>query len=241
VLPKKMGRITNLRLSGSDTRETDRYLPDYLTQPGVRGSYDHVTKTWTLSTVYDAPQKLWRIPIGNNQFTQNLTSTHDTQTFALDSTPDYERWTRDQNYAWYQHHRDLEAVGHHPGILLEPHRAKGNTHLCGPEELRRAVHPMQKRIQPKAGVMYRNFLGLTQSSHYTGNNLTDYSSSTGRVSPTPTTSTTRVLQSGSFMKWARKINLNMDGGRTEGRQRDGAEPRPQTTIDLRGQMGAFAA
>jgi hypothetical protein len=216
VLPKKMGRITNLRLSGSDTRETDRYLPDYLTQPGVRGSYDHVTKTWTLSTVYDAPQKLWRIPIGNNQFTQNLTSTHDTQTFALDSTPDYERWTRDQNYAWTNTTEILKRLVITPGYSWSLTEAKGNTTYVGQKSFVERYTPMQKRIQPKAGVMYRNFLGLTPSITYTGNNLTDYSSSTGaRFTNSNNLNYTVSFNPGSFMKWARKINLNMDGGRTE--------------------------
>ncbi len=37
TLPDKLGRITSLRLSGSETNEKDIYLPAYMTQPGGAG------------------------------------------------------------------------------------------------------------------------------------------------------------------------------------------------------------
>jgi hypothetical protein len=216
LLPLKMGRLTTLRLSGSDTKETDAYLPAYMTQAGVQGSFDHTIKTWTLASVYDAPQKIGIVPIGNNQFSQNFTSTKDQQTFVLDTTPDFERQTRDQSYAWTNTTEILKRLVLTPGYSWAYTEAKGNTTYVGQASYVPDYMGMQKRIQPKAGVMYRNFFGLTPSVTYTGSVLNDFTSFSGaRLTNSNNLNYTVSFTPGSFMAWARKINLNMDGGRTE--------------------------
>jgi hypothetical protein len=218
LLPLKLGRVTNLRLSGSDTIETDRYLPDYMTQTGVRGSFDHRIGTWNLSSVYDAPQKIWKIPIGNNQFTQNYTSTHDRQTFWLDTTPDYERFTRDQSYAWTNTTEILKRMVLTPGYAWGFTEAMGNTTYVGQASYVDHYTPMQKRIQPKLGVMYRNFFGFTPSVSYTGSILNDFTSFSGaRFINSNNLNYTVSFTPGNYrlLGWARKIGLSLDGGRTE--------------------------
>jgi hypothetical protein len=217
VLPLKLGRLTNLRLSGSDTHETDTYQPAYMSQTGIQGSFDHSTKTTTLSSVYDAPQKVWRIPIGSNQFTQSFTFTHEQESFVLETTPDYERRTRDQSYAWTNTTEILKKLVLTPGYAWGNTEAMGNTTYVGQASFVDHYTTMQKRIQPKMGLMYRSFYGLTPSVTYTGSVLTDYTASSGaRFTNSNNLNYTVSFIPGTFMAWARKINLNMDGGRTEG-------------------------
>jgi hypothetical protein len=217
VLPLKLGRLTNLRISGSDTREIDTYQPDYMAQTGVQGSFDHSTKTATLSSVYDAPQKIWRLPIGNNQFTQNYTFTHEQESFVLDTTPDYERRTRNQSYAWTNTTEILKRLVMTPGYSWSNVEAMGNTTYVGQASFVDHYTAMQKSIQPKMGIMYRNLFGLTPSVTYTGSVLTDFTASSGaRLTNSNNLNYTVSFAPGSFMAWARKINLNMDGGHTEG-------------------------
>lgn len=218
TLPHNLGRLTNLRLSGSDTQETDRYLPAYDAQTGVRGSFYHATKTWTLSSVYDAPKTVVGLPLGSNQFTQSYTYTRDIQDFWLETTPDYDRKTRDQNYAWTNTTEILKRLVLTPGYSWGYTEAMGNTTFVGQQSFVDHYTPMQKRIQPKMGLMYRNFFGWTPSITYTGSTLRDYTSFSGaRFTNANNLNYTVSFVPGNerFLKWARAINLNMDAGRTE--------------------------
>jgi hypothetical protein len=190
----------------------------YASQPGIQGSFDHHTSTWNLSSVYDAPQKIWQVPIGNNQFTQNYTSTQDQQNFWSGNTPDFERDTRDQSYAWTNTTEILKRLVFTPGYSWGYTEAKGNTTFVGQDSNVVNFTPMQKRIQPKLGIMYRNLFGLTPSVTYTGSVLNDFTSFEGARFTNANNINYTVSfapAAGSFFAWARKFNLNMDAGHTE--------------------------
>ncbi len=216
TLPKSLGRLTNLRVSGSSTSEADSYLAGYLTQPGIQGNNVRANKTWTLASVYDAPKKLWFIPWGSNQLTQNYTFARDTQVFEFATIPDFDRSTRTQSYNWTNNSEYFKKLVFTPGYNWTLTEAKGNTTFAGQAGSVDHYIPFTKQIQPKAGLSFRGIKGVTPSVDYTGSNREDFSSSNGsRFNNANNVNYTLSLNPALWGKFFQKLNLTLDGGRSE--------------------------
>jgi hypothetical protein len=204
TLPKGAGRLTSLRLSGSDTLEKNRYQSGYLQQSNVQGNSERGASTWSLGTIYDMPKKVWKIPLGVNQWTQNYSFTNDTQRFENPSYFDFERHTRVQSYNWTNTTELFKRLVFNPGYNWSFTEAKGNTTFAGQAGRVEEYVPFEKRISPKMGVGFRGLRGLTPSVDYTGSVRNDYGSTSGmRFNNTNNLNYTVAFNPGAWVGLAR--------------------------------------
>ena len=218
-LGPEVGRLTSVRLSGSTNYETDTYLPDYLSQPGVQGNNRKGQENLILASTYDAPAKLFFIPIGTNQLNQSYSLTHDTQTFDNGIYSPYERTTRVQSYGWTNTTELVKNLVFTPGYTLSLTDAVGNTTspgVAGAVPVPNYV-PFQQRYQPKLGVVFRGLSGITPGVDYSGSNQLDYASFPDgtRFNSANTLNYSLNLSPGNWIPLLQKINLTVFGGRTE--------------------------
>ncbi len=180
-LGPSFGRLTNVRVSGSTNYETDKYLDDYKTQPGVQGDTRKGQEVLNLNSTYDAPLKLFFLNIGTNQFNQTFTLTHDRQEFLSAPSPpalalaNYDRTTRLQNYSWTNTTELVKNLVFTPGYSLSLIDAMGNTNSPGvqgtpvPDFV-----PFQQGYKPKIGMVFRGIPGITPQADYSGSNQYDF-------------------------------------------------------------------
>ena len=182
-LGSSFGRLTAVRLSGSYNYEDDDFSrePDYLSQPGVQGNTQKDQEVYTLASTYDAPQKLFFLPIGANQFTETYSLTHNFQGFLAPNNldlADYDRTTRMQTYSWTNTTEIVKNLVFTPGYTWTLTDAVGNTTSPGvPVSISSAsttFTPFQEQEQPKGGLVYRGIPGLIPSVAYTGSNSYDW-------------------------------------------------------------------
>ena len=223
-LGPSFGRLTSVRLSGSTNYETDTYSPEFLgqNQPGVIGDTHRGQEIYTLASTYDAPQKLFFLPLGANQFNETYTVTHDYQGYDSNySLANYDRLTRSQIYGWTNTTEIFKNLVFTPGYTWTDVEAKGNINSPGvPVTLVNSASeftPLQQRYQPKGGLVYRGIPGIVPSVDYTGSNQYDYASFTDgtRYTVANTLNYTVNLTPGSWVDFFQKMNLTVTGGGTE--------------------------
>ncbi|HJT24822.1 MAG TPA: hypothetical protein VJ873_09610, partial [bacterium] len=223
-LGPSFGRLTSVRLSGSTNYETDTFTKDFLNQnpTGVLGNTHRGQEIYTLASTYDAPQKLFFLPIGANQFTETYSVTHDYQGYdSYGSLANYDRITRSQTYGWTNTTEIFKNLVFTPGYTWNLVDAKGNTNSPGvPVTLSSSVSdytPFQQRYQPKGGLVYRGIPGIIPSVDYTGSNQYDYSSFIDgtRYTVANTLNYNVNLTPGSWFDFFQKMNLTVTGGGTE--------------------------
>lgn len=211
------GRITNVRVSGSANQQADIYQPDYLTQPGVQGNTRKGQENFTDNATYDAPEKLFFLPIGTNQLNQSFSLTHDSQEFDFVTLAPYDRTTRTQTYGWTNTTELVKNLVFTPGYTWSFTDAKGNTNSPGVPGGVPDFTPFQQRYQPKAGLVYRGIPGVIPSVDYTGSNQYDYVSFPDglRFNNSNSVNYSVNLTPGAWIPLAQRINLTIFGGRTE--------------------------
>jgi hypothetical protein len=218
-LGPNFGRLTSVRVSGSADKQTDTYQPSYLAgQPALQGDSVKTRENFTASSTYDAPQRLWFIPIGTNQFNQSFTLSRDTQAFTNPAFFRYERVTRSQVYGWTNNTEVLKNLVFTPGYTLSLVDAKGNTGTPGTSGGFADFSPFQQRYQPRLGLVYRGIPGVIPSADYSGSNQYDYSTYPDGTRFTNANNLNFSLQlnPGAWHPFLQKIGLSLFGGRTEG-------------------------
>ncbi len=223
-LGPSFGRFTSVRISESTNEEKDRYEDVYLSQPGVQGNTNKAEQIVALASTYDAPNQIFSIPIGTNQFTETFSITHDSQDFNIAegvTFPDlynYDRTTRNQVYGWTNTTELIKNLVISPGYTLTLVDAVGNTNTPGMPTTMfyQNYTPFQNRYQPTAGVVYRGIPGLIPSVNYTGSVQYDYVSF-----PQPQFTNANSINyllsftPASWLPFLQKTNLSVDAGRTE--------------------------
>jgi len=211
------GRLTSIRVSGSTNYETDDYEKSYLAQSGVQGNSRKGQENFIAASTYDAPAKVFSLPIGTNQFNQSFSLTHDTQEFDNALFSRYERTTRIQTYGWTNTTELLKNLVFTPGYTLSLTDAVGNTNSPGVLGSVPNYTPFQQRYQPKIGVVFRGISGITPGVDYSGSNQYDYVSFPDgtRFNNANTVNYSVNLSPGTWIPLFQKINLNVFGGRTE--------------------------
>jgi hypothetical protein len=207
-----------VKVSGSTNYETDVYQADYLSQPGVQGNIQKGQENISDTTTYDAPPKIFFIPIGTNQFNQTFTLTHDIQQFTSNSNySNYDRTTRLQTYGWNNTTELFKSLVFTPGYNLSLTDAIGNTNSPGVPGGSVNFTPFQQRYQPKIGVTFKGISGVTPGVDYTGSNQYDFVSFLDgtRFNSANTINYSLNLSPGNWIPLLQKINLTMFGGRTE--------------------------
>ncbi len=211
------GKITNLRLSGSSNYEDDEYQPAYLTQPGIQGDTTKTDQTYTLASTYDAPLKLFNLPIGTNQLNGTYTLTHDTQDFGFNTFAPYDRTTKTQTYGWINTTEILKNLVFTPGYTFSETDAKGNTNSPGIAGGVGDYTTFQDRYQPKGGLVFRGIPGMIPSIDYSGSNQYDYESFPDgpRFNNANNFNSSLNLTPGSWLTLFQKANLTVFAGLTE--------------------------
>ncbi len=187
-LGSSFGRLTSFQLSGSLNDQNSTYPnQEYLSQPGVQGNNQNNQAVYTVASTYDAPAKIFFLPIGANQFTESYSMTYNTEDFLApnyEGLANYDRTTRTQTYGWTNTTELVKNLVITPGYTWTLTDAMGNTNSAGvPVSVSSysvTYMPFQEQEQPKAGLVYRGISGLTPSVAYTGSNSYDWVSySTG--------------------------------------------------------------
>lgn len=222
-LGSDLGRLSLVRVSESTNDEIDKYFDVYLKQPGVQGDTHKTEQVVSLTSTYDAPSKLFFIPLGTNQFTETYTLTHDSQDFfdalpgsAAATLSNYDRTTVNQVYGWANTTEVVKNLVFTPGYTLTMVDAVGNTNSAGNAAAVAQYESFQDRYQPKAGLVYRGIPGLTPSVDYSGSVQYDYISF-----PQPQFTNANSLNflvnmtPASWLPFFQKMNFTLDAGRTE--------------------------
>ena len=213
-LGPSFGRLTAVRVSGSTNYEKDQYQDAYLGQPGVLGDTHKGEEIYTVASTYDAPGKLFFIPLGANQFTESYSMTHDYQGYDSNyALANYDRETRAQNYGWTNTTEIVKNLVFTPGYSLSLTDAQGNTNSPGvPVTVASSsatFMQFQERDQPKAGLVYRGIPGLIPSVDYTGSNQYDFVSFTDGTRFTSANNLTYTVNwtPGSWFDFFQKMNF----------------------------------
>lgn len=215
-LPLGLGRLTNVRFSGSNSREERVFLDDFLTQPGVQGNQQKQRSDWSIATTYDAPAKILDVSIGTNQIQQSFVRSRDIQNFEFETIPDFDRKTRQQTYGWTNTTQLFKNFTFSPGYSWSITEALGNTNFPGQAGRVEEFTVLEKRVQPKIGVVFRGIPGLTPSIDYAGSNQFNGNLPTGdQLQINNVLNYSLSVTPGNWLSAARKINLTFDGGRTE--------------------------
>ena len=222
-LGSDLGRLSLVRVSESTNDEIDKYELVYRQQPGVQGNTHKTEQVVSLTSTYDAPSKLFFIPLGTNQFTETYTLTHDSQGFfdalpgsAAATLSNYDRTTVNQVYGWSNTTEVFKNLVFTPGYTLTMVDAVGNTNSAGNAAAVAQYESFQDRYQPKGGLVYRGIPGLTPSVDYSGSVQYDYISF-----PLPQFTNANSLNflvnmtPASWLPFFQKMNLTLDAGRTE--------------------------
>jgi len=216
---ESFGRLTSLRVSGSSEKQMETFQPAYLaSQPVLQGDSTKTRESFTTSSTYDAPTRLWILPIGTNQFNQSFTLARDTQKFRNQSLIPFERITRTQVYGWTNNTEILRSLVLTPGYTLSLVDAKGNTSTPGTPGGFPDYSPFQQRYQPRFGAVFRGIPGVTPSADYSGSNQYDYATYPDGTRYTNANNLTLSLQlnPGTWHPLLQQIGLTLFGSRTLG-------------------------